>query len=99
MTSPSPGELEDMARILLRRADDLYDVGATLTARAGLAGWKCDKAERFRDAMTARRTESHRLAVHLRDLGRYLRLVGQQAAADQAAAAAVPAPAPNGSGS
>lgn len=76
-----------MAQILLRRADDLHGVGTALTGKAGAAGWRCDKADRFRDAMTARRTESHRLAVQLRDLGRYLRSAAQQAAAQQAAGA------------
>jgi hypothetical protein len=81
MSSPTSAELEDMAKILLRRADDLHAVGTTLSSRAGSAVWQCDKAERFRAAIAARQTESHRLAVQLRDLGRYLRLLGQQAAA------------------
>lgn len=80
MTSPTPDELEGMAKILLNRADDLHSVGTTLSSRAGSAVWECDKAERFRAAIEARRTETHRLAVQLRDLGRYLRLLGQQAA-------------------
>jgi uncharacterized protein YukE len=80
MTSPTSGELEDMAKILLRRADDLHAVGTTLSSRARSASWQCDKADRFRSAIAARQTESHRLAVQLRDLGRYLRLLSQQAA-------------------
>lgn len=84
MTSPTPGELEDMAKILLRRADDLHAVGTTLSSRAGSAVWQCDKAERFRAAIAARQTESLRLAVRLRDLGRYLRVLSQQAAAQTA---------------
>lgn len=81
MTSPTPAELEDMAKILLRRADDLHAVGTTLSSRAGSAVWQCDKADRFRSAIEARQSETHRLAVQLRDLGRYLRLLGQQAEA------------------
>ncbi len=100
MTDPastaSPDELESMAKVLLRRADDLHAVGTTLRGKAGGAVWRCDKADRYRDAMQARQTESHRLAVKLRDLGRYLRQLGQQAAAEQgsAAPAAAGPPAP-----
>lgn len=79
MTSPTADELEDMAKILLRRADDLHAVGTTLSSRAESAVWQCDKADRFRSAIEARQSETHRLAVQLRDLGRYLRLLGQQA--------------------
>lgn len=79
MTSPTPAELEDMAKILLRRADDLHAVGTTLSSRAGSAVWQCDKADRFRSAIEARQSESLKLAVQLRDLGRYLRVLSQQA--------------------
>lgn len=79
MTSPTPEELEGMAKILLNRADDLHAVGTTLSSRADAAVWECDKAERFRTAIEARRSETHKLAVQLRDLGRYLRLLSQQA--------------------
>ena len=72
-----PGRLEELAALLLRRADDLYYVGQELVRHADRAEWRCAKATRFREAMRARRTETTRLATELRDLGRYLRTQGQ----------------------
>lgn len=74
-----PARLEELAALLLRRADDLYYVGQELVRHAEKAEWRCAKATRFREAMRARRTETTRLATELRDLGRYLRTQSQAA--------------------
>lgn len=65
--------LEAAAKVLLNRADDLHYLGQEIVRRSTHAQWECAKAERFRDAMTARQTECQRLAIELRELGRALR--------------------------
>jgi hypothetical protein len=73
--------LEELAKLLLRRADDLYTVGRVLTENADAADWQCAKADRYREAMRARRTETTRLSGELVDLGRWLRMRAHAAAA------------------
>ncbi|MEU8262178.1 hypothetical protein AB0C02_16310 [Micromonospora sp. NPDC048999] len=72
--------LEELARLLLNRADDVYYVGQQLVGKGDSADWRCAKADRFREAMRGRRGEAVRVATQLRDLGRLLRQHGQQAA-------------------
>ena len=59
--------LDEMATLLLRRADDLHAVGRALVDDADTATWRCAKADRYRMAMQARSTETLRVAVLLRD--------------------------------
>ncbi len=74
-------DLEAAATVLLTRADDLYYLGEQIVRRSAQTRWECAKADRFHDAMLARRTECRRLAVELRDLGRAMRARAQAAAA------------------
>jgi hypothetical protein len=91
-----PARLEDLARVLLNRADDLYYVGQELVRKSDRADWRCAKAVRFREAMRGRRSEALRLATQLRELGRWLRQQSQAASATagQAPPGNAPAPAP-----
>jgi uncharacterized protein YukE len=74
-------ELEAAATVLLTRADDLSYLGEEIVRRSAQTRWECAKAERFHDAMLARRAECRRLAVELRDLGRSMRAQAQVVAA------------------
>lgn len=74
-----PARLEELAALLLRRANDLHYVGHELVRHANKAEWRCAKATRFREAMQARRSEATRLALELRDLVLYLRARSQAA--------------------
>ncbi|WP_117211340.1 hypothetical protein [Allorhizocola rhizosphaerae] len=89
-----PARLEELARVLLNRADDLYYLGQELVRHGDRAKWRCAKATRFRQSLRGRRAEAMRLAVQLRDLGRWLRAQSQQAAAASTPDGAAPAPAP-----
>lgn len=64
---------ERLAGELLRRADELHHIGRQLTAQAARPQWRCARADRFREAMQARRTEADRLAAATRELGLWLR--------------------------
>jgi len=76
-------ELRALAKSLHNRARDLEYVGGQLVQQAGKAHWTCAKADRFRGAMDARKTETHRLAKELNELAHW---VLAQANAQDAAA-------------
>lgn len=68
-----PSTLEDTAKLLLNRADDLFYLGQEVVRHGHRAEWKCAKADRFREATRARRVEATRLAHQLKDIGRRMR--------------------------
>lgn len=89
-----PARLEELARVLLNRADDLYYLGQELVRKGDQAQWRCAQAVRFREGMRGRRGEAARLAAQLRELGRWLRAQAQAAAAPAAAGTAPSASTP-----
>jgi hypothetical protein len=76
--------LRALAKTLHTRARDLEYVGNQLVHKSGSAHWTCAKADRYRGAMEARRTETHRVARDLNELAHWV-LAQAQAAEDAAA--------------
>ncbi|MCB2178090.1 MAG: hypothetical protein KQH57_19960 [Actinomycetales bacterium] len=65
--------LESAAATLIARAEDLAYLGDQIVLHGTRAHWECAKADRFREAMVARRRESSRVAFEMRELGRAVR--------------------------
>lgn len=76
--------LRALAKSLHTRARDLEYVGDQLSYKSDSAHWTCAKADRYRGAMDARRTETHRLAKELNELAHWV--LSQAQAAEDAAA-------------
>ena len=73
--------LRELAKTLHSRARDLEYVGDQLRYKSSSAHWTCAKADRYRGAMDARRTETHSLAKDLNELAHWV-LAQAQAAED-----------------
>jgi hypothetical protein len=58
----TPEELLDIANRVGRLGDEMAWVGDQLLSRADRTEWFCAKADRYRAALAARRTEAHRIA-------------------------------------
>ena len=74
--------LRAVAKTLHTRARDLEYVGNQLVHKSGSAHWTCAKADRYRGAMDARKTETHRLAKELNELAHWVLAQAQAAEAD-----------------
>ena len=75
-------ELRALAKSLHSRARDLEYVGDQLSYKSHAAHWTCAKADRYRGAMDARKTETHRLAKELNELAHWVLAQAQAAEAE-----------------
>jgi len=89
----TPAELREVANRIGKLGDEMGWVGDQLLARAGRTEWECAKADRYRAALSVRRTEAQRLAREIYFLAMWAKVqADQQEAAAQAPSAAPPPP-------
>lgn len=60
---------------LAQAGEDLLSIGQLLEQRTQSITWECAKANRYRDSMTARRTEARRIAASLQSVSGGIALI------------------------